>query len=180
MTNNATLVRKLGHGVVYAENCAAAARTALTTGRYTDARRNLELAERAIENTARRYSELQTYTPTATRYMDRADKLGLVLGDLTADIRDIDRAYAVTTGYDHGAPDHWTPEAAPAPALTSVIVVRAAYTDTPDKVIAPRDGESFEDTILRYYPQAENIGVDSFDHPGTANGYYADRVHITY
>jgi hypothetical protein len=65
-------------------------------------------------------------------------------------------------------------------SVTVVIVTRAAYCDTIDKVIE-FNGGSFADrkaAILKHYPLATNIGMSDFDHPDTENGYLYDTSRV--
>lgn len=59
-----------------------------------------------------------------------------------------------------------------------VIVVRAAYCDTPEKVIACT-GKDPRALIAKHYPKATNIGASEFDHEDTDNGYFFDVFTVT-
>ncbi len=58
-----------------------------------------------------------------------------------------------------------------------VIVVRAAYSDIPEKVIACT-GKNPRDLIAKHYPKATNVTFDQFDHEDTPNGYFFDVLTV--
>ncbi|MCD2104373.1 hypothetical protein O4214_05495 [Rhodococcus erythropolis] len=57
----------------------------------------------------------------------------------------------------------------------SVIVTRAAYADSPDKVIRVDDTQSTEDILTRYYPGAKIDDRGGFDTPD-GDSYHYDRA----
>jgi hypothetical protein len=63
-----------------------------------------------------------------------------------------------------------------------VIVIRAAYCDAPDKVIAFDYCESRTDVleaiIAEHYPGATNIRTGDFDHESNPAGYIFDVTRV--